>query len=518
MKRRGFRPTTRTFQTLFKGLSRIQNWATHSKQLIKVYSLYGDFQKHIENLKRHEPDSDELSTRPLQSYIKILSDAGEYQKIFDVYFTLGQSGPLAPDQYFFTAMLQALAERPQSSRSEVGTQTASDAKLVWRDMLKASQRPPGFPLDSHVIGMAIKALSRGRSTDQDFALEIVRNYIGLAEPGETAKPALVPLATHTLDSALSLCNIMQKYTLCIHFAQQIMYSPNVSILDRHHMEHVLRAYGSLASHNSSVESRQALQTLRWMLKEELSGRIGPQIRPAANTYNLVLMVCCRSSDWPSATKTFELMTGYHTRDFSDSTAYESRVAPGMEKRSKGRNLTPDAETMSFMVRTALATRNWPNMRQSLRMVAHLSLDNLFGPLVKSAHGEGPPSRKEDKLAGFYLFKLASALIETADLVVDGRQQESGLSSEERSWQRLRSRAAVMLKRFKTSGTPSGTPDKRSKESPEMIRVGHANHQQHRDEGSSAPTATGSRSRSTTHPKSSISEMGSSFDTEIIQHT
>src|SRR5262245_48708060 len=104
MKRRGFSPTSRTYQTMFQGLSRIEHWPRHSKQLSHAHKLYEYFRLHINSLKKEDPLSPELTTRPLNAYITLLGNAHEYRKVFDVYFSLDQEGPFAPDQYLYTAM------------------------------------------------------------------------------------------------------------------------------------------------------------------------------------------------------------------------------------------------------------------------------------------------------------------------------------------------------------------------------------------------------------------------------
>lgn len=443
MKRRGFSPTIRTFQTMFMGLSRIEHWPTHPRQVENARSIYEAYRRHVEAVKRDDPQSPELSINPLAAYIKILGDSGQYQEIFDVYYALDSEGPLSANQFIFTAMFQALSTNDGVSGSRntsVNVKNAADSKLLWTQMLKASKKSPGFKVDSFIVSSAITALSRGRPSDQAVAFQIVREYFGLTAPGDPPVTGLLPLVPQSLAAVLALCNYSQNYPLSVHFIQQIRKRPEalggVSIIDRAHMEEVLRARLSLTTPGSAHLS---LETLEWMLRTEIVGRNGPKIRPSISTYNLVLMACWRAADWASAMRTFDLMTGYHSHDFMDGAISK---APRLDKRAPGRNLVPTAETMSCLVRTALATQDRAKMRQCLRIVGYLGVDHLFAK-------KGPAGEESHKLAknrAFYVSKLASAVVETTRYVLKG----SSSGEEAETWHGLATQAQEAVRRAPAS--------------------------------------------------------------------
>lgn len=457
MKRRGFSPTTRTFQTIFSGLSRIEHWTTHPKQLENARSVYDSFQRHMAAVKKDDPKSAELSVQPLASYIKILGDAGCYQEIFDVYYAMDSEGPLAPDQYIFTAMFQALATKPEAAGGQtpaaVNFKNAADAKLLWTQMLKAAQKSPGFEVDAIVVTSALKALSRGRLTDQTFAFTIVRDYYGLTAPGDSPTKGSIPLAPQSLAAILMLCNSSQKHSLCAHFFQQVKRRPEalggVSILDRAHLEEVLKGRLALSEAGSAY---YCLEILEWMLRQEITGRNGPRIRPALTTYNLVLTACWRDGDWKSATRVFDLMTGYHAHDFMDGSISS---APRLDNRGPGRTLAPNPETLSSMVRTALTSRDRANVRQSLRIVDYLGAHSFFKPTEKA---DDPKSVKNIR---FYTLKLASAVADAVRYVSDAG--ERGPSSDEVGrWKSLASQAAVVQRstsKFNSIPTTTEAPQR-----------------------------------------------------------
>lgn len=441
---------------MFSGLSRIEFWSSHPKQLAHARSLYDSFKRHLDSIKKDDPQSPDLTVTPLTSYIKILGAIGAHQEIFDIYYEMDSEGPLAPNQFIFAAMFQALSEAKASAGDRgIITQSSADAKLLWAQMLKASQKKPGFQVDSYITAAAISALSRGRPADQELAFQIVHDYLGLTLPNEPPSDCRHPITAQGLHSALRLCNISRKHPFAIWYYKQMMrrseHLGGVELLHRGHLEEVMKAYIAMAAAGAREEAYQALQTLHWMLKQELTGKNGPNIRPATSSFNLVMMACWRGADWESAAKTFELMTGYKADDFKNE-----RYAPRYQKRSAGRNLVPDAETMSSMVRAVLASddlsRDREDLKQCLRIVDHVGADLLFGPLgteqstkkrapamPEGAGGAEGPSRKALKHMAFYHGKLASALLELIDRVQPSAKNREP-QGEAARWAALRERA------------------------------------------------------------------------------
>ncbi|KAJ7179141.1 pentatricopeptide repeat-containing protein [Mycena filopes] len=436
MKRRGFRPTTRTFQTMFSGLSRIEVWSAYPQQLKHARSLYEAYQQHIETVKRSDTTSSELSLDPLPAYITILGNAGQFDEIFVLFHSLAPEGPMAANKFIFTAMFRALSVTNAGFGSARYAKNATDAKVLWDQALKASETQ-GLEIDSFLVTAAAIAMSKGQSSEQKFAFQLVREYFGLSTSTESPVHGKLPLTPASLAAALSLCNISHKPAECIHLFQQVMKRPSasggVNVVDRAHVEEVLKARLALAAPGSAHLS---LETLEWMLGQEIKREDGPKIRPAISTYNLVLLACWRGLDWNSATRTFNLMTGYHCHDFMDGAVAPS---PRVDKRPKGRNLFPTAETMSCMFRTALATQNSANMRQCLRIADHFN--KATGSFFAQDKKLATESVKSVKNWAFHMVKLASAVVETVDHVVaNGTAQ----AHEMKRWTQLGQEAKRLL--------------------------------------------------------------------------
>ncbi|KAF9451720.1 hypothetical protein P691DRAFT_723501 [Macrolepiota fuliginosa MF-IS2] len=438
MKRRGHSPTTRTFLTMFNGLARIDDFSHHTQQLKNARSLYDAFTRHLKSIKRVDPTNPELSIDPLASYIKILGDAKCYNDIFDVFDSLDSDGPLAPNQLIYTSIFQSLASRPDNTDIPT-TFRQADARLIWSQAIKASKRQPHFVIDSHLATAAISALTRsGQTSDHDLGFQIARDFFGLCPPGTPRVTGTLPLSTYSLSAIFRLCNASQNYDLCIDFFNQVKRRPvnigSVELLDRLHMDDILRAHQAL---NVPASGYQSLQTLEWMLRQELTGPNGGKIRPQASTYDIVLVTCWHSADWNSATRTFDLMSGFHSHDFMDGSVADS---PRFSRRAKGRNIVPTAETISSLVRTAHATRNRAHMRQCLRLVDHLGIDTLLARTSEVAY----ESRRTLKDRGFFVAKLAQGVVEMVKYVLSGTTDQR-YPEEQDKWKRLAERAKMELR-------------------------------------------------------------------------
>ena len=410
----------RTFQTMFNGLARLEDWSTSSKQLKKAKALYESYLKLVDSIKKLDKNDPELSVDPLASYIRILGKAGEYQGIFDVLFAMDKDGPLSPNRLVYTAAFQAI-HKAMADTTEGRVKVATDARFLWSQMIKASKKNAELAPDSYVVVAAITALSGGNESDIDLAFKIIAEYYGLVTERATSEGSKFILSGESLIAILRLCNLSKRHSACAQFHQQLRSRPeatgNLSIIDRGHMEEILKA--DLARGEPGL-GFHALQNLEWMLRQELMGPNGPKIRPALSTYNLVIQSCMYSGDWNGAKRTFDLMTGYHAHDFMDGSVVPT---PRLDKRGTGRNFSPNAEFMSFMLRTAIATQNKADLRQALRIVDHIGYDTIMtvrGEVVQE-------TMKLAKRRGFIHEKFNSALAEAVDLVLEGsgRQARSG---------------------------------------------------------------------------------------------
>lgn len=446
MKRRGFSPTTRTYQTMFNGLTRIEDWAAYPKQMKNAESLFQSYMRHIESVHAHNPTSPELSSSPLSLYLKLLGDAGRYQEIFDVYYNLDPKGPITPDHLVFTAMFQALSplKIPYGMDSEsTAVQNASSAKLLWTQMIKAAKKTE-FTIDSHLVASAIIALSKGRSSDQEFAFGIVRDYLGLAvETPDKKQPAPIELSPPAFGAVLLLCQSSGKQALAFDLFKQVKKRRDASeIIDRGHIEEVFKARQAIEPAPQNAEFEVGI--LDWMLVNEAVKASNKDrketLRPQMTTFLLALSACWRTKDWPSAIKAFQMMTGYQAHDFSD----------GVEKTPKfdrySHMLLPvTSENASLLVRTALASENRAFMRLALRLVHFLDLGLLASNARRTVGYDAPTSKKAMKHQQFHAEKLASAVLDTLDHIYrNSTERDPPRGQDLVRWKALKAAATGLL--------------------------------------------------------------------------
>lgn len=426
MKRRGFRANIRTYQTLLTGLSKIDDWSKHPKQLNNARSLYEHFRNHISTIRADASAQEMLSNAPLVAYFRILGDNGLQQEMFDVYYGLEQEGLLVADHLLYTSMFQALsASNRHSLENEDTLQHAASARLLWTLMLKVSSKA-GFPVDAFLVAAAIKALSRGSSADQNFAIRLASKYFGIA--GDQPTNGLVPLSAPALAAILSLCNVNKRFQDCVDIFNQVIERPTASggadIIDRAHVEEVLYAHGRLLH-----TAKASFILLEWALRQEITSN-GPKLRPNKGTYDLVLRNCFRDADWRLCVQTFELMTGFHCHDFADGSTVEK---PRRDKRSESRTIDADADTLTHVLRTALTTGNVADLRQALRITEHmleLVPRNGRPPIISAAN---KPSK-----ARTFSSRLATIIVQAVDRVASSKSDgpRTHHRQERERWMRL----------------------------------------------------------------------------------
>jgi hypothetical protein len=435
MRRRGFLTTTRTYQTMLNGLNRIEHWGPHTKQLVNAHSLFKSYRDHIAYLKQHKPDSPELVTTPTAAYFSILGENHMQQRMFDIYYTLEQDGPLAPNAFLYAVMFKALTARKGTS-TEAAEKNASNAKLLWSLMLKAKQP---IVLDTTLVTSAIGALTHGRASEHRLAFSLVAQHFGLTE--EDAMPPegeSLPLSKQALSSILTLCNATKNYPLTFHFFEEVKKRPqklgNHLIIDRHHCEQVLDAYRKQAT---TGYANHSVQLLEWMIRQDVPGWDGKRVQPTRSTYISVFHSCWGESDWQSAVQTFELMTGYHMHDFMDGSVRRPRIS----KRLEGQNMELDPEALSMMLRIALATQNHAHMRQCLRLVDFVLLKSELPKLGVKTGGH-----KLAKSRQFFSLKLGSAIQGVVEEVLS-KTSKYDSEKERQAWRVLSDQARASVVRM-----------------------------------------------------------------------
>ncbi|KAH7343447.1 hypothetical protein B0J17DRAFT_713628 [Rhizoctonia solani] len=324
MKKRHIVPTVATYTTFMSAFAQAKPEVLTSLQLERVQKFYKDW---IDQVLSAGADNATTGTlvHPAAAYISVLANAKLYQSIWDTFYDLSLDGPLPPNQFVFTSMFIAFAKRTTAPNdtttsndttpgtpddvasgeniqatpdpSDVRMKNAQDARLLWRQVLRSLERRP-FPVDSHLVVAALRALQHGGKPELDLGLSIIDEYLGLRAPdapvpSESAKP--LELNVRLLDSALSICNAAKRPDLARHFLDILTTPghPQRSIVSTGAMNILIEAYASLR------DTAQIIQTIDWMIREgALPG--GLSVIPGSSSWCIALRACLAAQDWDAA--------------------------------------------------------------------------------------------------------------------------------------------------------------------------------------------------------------------------
>ncbi|KAH9943380.1 uncharacterized protein BXZ73DRAFT_40800 [Epithele typhae] len=430
MKRRHFKPNTRTFSALAAGLATVTDWENHPSLLELAHSAFDDYWALMQEIKTNDSTSPELALNPFNAFLRLFTKAKQWQKALDLYNSLDDEGPLSPTHFTYSAVILAL-EMP-------GERLAADIRHLWRQIQKRIDNGADTQLDAHVLTPLVSALTGGRSADHIMAFDIVRTYVGYAQPGDQV-PATPPVAlsSHLFFTILTLCFETQKYRRCIQFLRKAMVSDQ-RIIDFRHLNLALRACHALAMQGSLYDASDALQLLEWAYERSASFPAhDPRdelVRTAQHTTTLA--ICAHTTDWPAALRVFQLITGHAPEDFADGApARPARPSPPARGHLP-REVYPQG--LTYFVRTALSTDDPAVARQCLRLVDAVGLRRVLGrDRVRLAGGdEGGEMQQTARFFGqqatMAVVALANAALHAkADVDVDADDAEA------RRWRTLR---------------------------------------------------------------------------------
>ncbi|ORX36042.1 hypothetical protein BD324DRAFT_629937 [Kockovaella imperatae] len=224
MKKRGIKPSTRTFAILINAYTRIQHDGIQTtfspqtsppkRQIERVIEIYNQSQNHIsEHVAQLQPgttDYLEIDLAPTNAYLKYLSKYSLWSQIERVRLNMDDKGPLAPDAVTYTILFNglldrfALANEKRYTEVEGGnsqftrTQLGEKARALWDKALRqfgAGEKN----MDEEMALAAMQCLLAGRSSDADLALEAIPSLWGInlsdAQPAsmKSKKPSVPKL-------------------------------------------------------------------------------------------------------------------------------------------------------------------------------------------------------------------------------------------------------------------------------------------------------------------------------------
>lgn len=488
MKRRHFVPNTRTYSTIFAGLSRIDDWTTYKSILQRVYMAYDQLIVYFEKLKATNPNNPEINTWPINGFINVLGKAQQYQKMWDVFFSM--EGALKPDAVTYHLMLKALEQRshladdtptdveepivamkqwkphlnndaiPEDWMLRPGKydvqlpestsyKNASDARLIWDYLVRAAESPSDpVEINAYHICSMLHLLARGRPSDHHFAFDIIQQYLRLEVIDQSNRvippsmrpsiairehSAVVPINPIIFTAVLDLCIRSGRIETAIFYYQKLAEDPKAKeVIDVYHMVYILRAFAMRrAPHGSLPDAREAMSTLEWMIRESKK-RPKARLIPTQDHFIFVLTSTWRAADMAGALRIFELVTGYQSSDFMDGSQF---VRPAQTHLRVG-DVNWNVHLMALLIKTAAATQKQQDMRIALRILGYLRPSRFF--FTKTPSG---PIKEDHQNAQK---ELATRMLRGAEFLLSS---EPGSELEEQRWAKIRDIARQELHRL-----------------------------------------------------------------------
>lgn len=288
MKRRHISPNTRTFATLFVGLSRISNWDSYSNILARVHTAYTQLLAHFAALSVSNPTSPDIAPWPINGYLNLLSKTHDWPRIWDTFF--GMQGRWKPDEVTYTLLLKALQARKSLSKApnargneetehiidmkeweaqydlssvpeepsfeteietgepslplSISYQNASDARLVWEHLLRANKTDPQTaPINAHHLAPLIHLLAFGRPSDWELGWEVVERYLAVEHPLPKLRTKPRPKTEPAGEGAIA----PGGRPVPVPLNQSLLTSLFNLSLQSGHTEYVIETFQSLAS-------------------------------------------------------------------------------------------------------------------------------------------------------------------------------------------------------------------------------------------------------------------------------
>lgn len=232
MKRRGLKPTARSYSTFFSGFSKARE--IESGALARVKTVYAQWVIHAERTlarseekrsirqeEEGEEGADDITSIPTNAYLTFLANTKNVPLLLETFQAMPTEGPLAPTSMTYSTVLSAL-------RSSEDPEHFQTAMTIWKKLLEEVT-----DIDTKTVSLIISMCREAaRPDDQKVGLEVAKAFYGFVDPAEVDKLVSGKLEKPRgkLDSAglsnvLSLGLAMQQYNLVVSWFDQVRDYP-----------------------------------------------------------------------------------------------------------------------------------------------------------------------------------------------------------------------------------------------------------------------------------------------------
>lgn len=446
MKRRGIKPTARSYSTFFSGFSKMRE--IESAGLARVKTIFAQWIAHAEGTlvrgegKRSiiqedsmEDTADDITSIPTNAYLNFLASTHNIDLLLEMFHAMPSEGPLAADTMAYSTVLAALRSSDLEDRF-------TKAMAVWKKLQTDADH-----IDTKTVSILISMCREAkRPDDQKVGLEIAKSFYGLVDPSEIdqlvsktlAKPRVV-MDSAGLSNVLALAVAMQQFNLVVSWFDQVRDHParfGGSVLEHHQCDLVLVALAYKHDASGAEGTFHPIVPLpsltippdliHWMRRSSRS------LQPTLSTYTNAIQVCWRSADLTRACRILTLMTGIDGRAPTDPLSLPTISTPVVPVK-KSTTFLPDDRIISTMLQAALATRDRGEIYRTIELVESYSFNSSYLSRPSLPISDTISLSHQKKIdpshVAFWKFKLAEVLERSLERVLQGG--EKYLSSERR---------------------------------------------------------------------------------------
>jgi len=479
MKRRGVRPSARSFGTFFHGCGGMKGGPDGVDGLARVRTVWAQWLVHAEKVLHRAEEAraaggggrrrrgaageaepvavaeaettdgpEDITNLPSNNFLAFLAKTNQVSLLLETFYSMPDSGPLAPDMVTYSIVLAALrplVSAPSAAPADAAAHFAA-ALQAWDRLASSAHLQPDAETVSLLISICRASLV---PQDQLLGLKLAEDWFGLLPPSEAHKLAAPGLAepkvamdSAALSNVLTLVTKLQKHNLVVEWFDQVRDHPERfgDVVEHWQCDLVLVALGF------KKDARAAEDLVDWMIRAKLI-----QLQPTLATWTNALQVCWRAADLARACRLLGRMTGkpiLSATSSAESNGDEATtdVQPTTSPSHHTEIFAPDARTVSTLLQTALATRDRGNIARTLTIIDSLGFGrqayNLDLPQhdadadadADATHEERRPSPRRKKQdcdphRFFWQFKLAEVAERALERVLQGG--EGHLTSDRR---------------------------------------------------------------------------------------
>lgn len=431
MKRRGTKPTSRTFTTLLNAYAGVAhtnapverfNPSARPERLTldRVNNIYNQSQAHIRAVMEAAKDEDdigiaypsakqqaqaaaevnetEVNILPTNSYLKFLGRFGLWEEMQRVFHAMDATGPLSPDQVTYSAMLNAANNidhyRRQTARHPKAPplpelNLGATARGLWeqavRQMCPAGKAHGNRELDDKLAITALECLVSGRPEDQRLVEQLVPRLWALPAYGQVTVASSNPVPAGS-DFPASMEHLP-------HFKLNVASATALMSLLARGKASVAAFYTDKIIHSRELQKgldfaalRVAVHNFADMNDVDAAKAVLDSYQPPTgqdgwprDVWHAVMSAARWSKDWDAALGTLSRMAQFPT-DGGKSYSWKSSNGKKQDVRGmawvKPRAIVPDAESLDLLLKTALVT-GVKNVRTALGVYERYGEEHFF---------------------------------------------------------------------------------------------------------------------------------------------